>query len=123
MIQGSSKLMAAAIDFRQMKVRGRLPGIVPHGFVIRCVGFIEPVLILKRKPKVVESFSIDGIGIATCESLDRAPEVFFRFCELTATQLDPAQSGVAPAVEWISTQALFPIRLGIACCMPVLLQV
>jgi hypothetical protein len=121
--EGGPEVAAEAIDGRQRMVSGRLPGEVPSGFVECRICLRKPALVFEHDTQMVGRLAIVRVRVAFGQTRESAPEVLLCFAELATTQLQPPHGVVRPRVVRIAVERFTPIEFGIACGMPVLLQV
>src|SRR6266403_1492826 len=89
----------------------------------RCESLFASSLKVQRQPEVVERFAVMGIRITPCQPLYGTTKMRFGLRKLAPSKVRQPQSIVAAHVQWITTQAFFPVGFRRTRSVAILFQV
>ena len=101
-VQRGGKIPARRGDFRERKIRGRLPFLAPGRLIESVECLIGFVLRRQRHPEVIERLGVFRCGVSGGEPFQRLAEMPFCPRKLGAAQIPQSQAGIGLAIARIS---------------------
>src|SRR5229473_7969855 len=91
-LQRPLEIAALAINGGEGIAAGRLPLLIPDGFVESGICGLCAFLVFQREPEIIKWLAITRIRIATRQARDRTPEVLFGILKFAAAQAQQSHS-------------------------------